>query len=690
LSGRALRLAPPVTVKGNRTRHLPARAIAKRTPGHRDDRWRARLNSGSMRNRRITSAIAERVPLRARRFFASGSSGKRLLTAAAVLHIVLAVGLFGAGRAQIAPGLIDRDGIMGSFAFDSYEYQREATRLVEILKHGGVSAWTAERAPPHVKLISIQFALLGPLFGYGTLSAEPFNLICYIAVLGLTLALGREVGGGRAGLFAAVVVALWPTYLLHTMQLLKDPLFIACGLALVLCVTTWLTRTFSLRGALATGALTAVAVLLLLLVRPQFAVVIFALVLIGFALLVVRQLREKRPLYWNMMCPLPILVVGVLLLSLSTTRVDRKLKHYPSDQGGQAKAVTGEGTHVPTIVSYLPRPRFESGPPTYAGRFQTSANRMALRFGSVRERFAAVYSQSGSNIDPGVRFIDLATLLLYLPRAFAIGCWAPFPNMWVAPGRQVGNAGKLLAGAETFIIYLFELLALVAFLRPPRRLAAWLLLSISAFAVTLLALVVPNVGALYRFRYMFWVLLIILGAKGFEAVRASLGKRRSGPGGVFALTGGGWIKWVTVVLVMVSLIAACSLSPLADRIVERVNRERYAQTTAPPGITNIPAADLTRGFDLNNITGSTIRGIYISPSDSREWEENVLGSSQLGDGETVNIGFNAQEKATLWDIRVESGGKYYAEWKGLDLRGVSSITLLLRLMVEPVAVAQVE
>jgi 4-amino-4-deoxy-L-arabinose transferase-like glycosyltransferase len=646
-----------------------------------------------MQNRRNTGAVPERLRFFGGRVFASSSGSKRLLGAAALLHVLLAVGLFSAGRAHVAPGLIDHDGIIGSFALDSYDYQREAARLVEIFRLGGVTAWAAERGPLHVKVISIQFAILGPLFGYGTLSAEPFNLLCYVAILGVTLALGREVGGQRAGLLAAGVVALWPTFLLHTMQLLKDPFFIACALVLVLCVTVWLTRTFALRGVLATGSLTAVVVSLLLVVRSTFAVIIFALVLIGFALLVVRQLRERRPLYWNMICPLLILLIGALLLPLHATRGGQKLKHYPSDQGGQPKAIAGEGLRVLTVVSYLPRPKFEEGPPTYADRFYASANRMVLRVSSVRERFAAVYSQSGSNIDPGVKFSDLKSLMFYLPRAFEIACCAPFATTWVAPGKQVGSAGRLLAGAETLIMYLFELLALVAVLWPPRRLAAWLLLSISAFGVTLLALVVPNVGALYRFRYTFWVLLIVLGAKGFEALLASSGRMRPGLGGVLSLLGGSWIRRVAVGVGMVGVLAAaCSRSPQAGPTLARTDSGLHAQGTESPATTNIAAAGLTRdlSFDLVNFSGSALQAVHISPSDSKGWEENVLGSSQLGDGETVDIRFDAQEKAALWDIRVESEGKYYAEWKGLDLRGVSRITLLLSVVGEPVAVAQVE
>jgi hypothetical protein len=432
----------------------------------------------------------------------------------------LAVGLFLAGRGQVAPGLIDRDGIMPSFAFDSYEYQRGAARLAEVLRQNGIAAWAAEQEPPHVKLISLQFALLGPLFGHGTLSAEPLNLFCYLAVVWLTLAIGREIGGERAGTLAAVVVALWPTLLLHTLQLLKDPLFIAGALALVLCVTTWLTRDYGPARGLATGALTAGAVSLLLLIRFNFAAIIFALALFGLTLLVIRRLAEGRPLYWNMASPLLILAGGALLLSFQAGWAVEKFKQYPSNQGGRLKASADDKTRIPTAVYYLPR--IMGGPPeTAVARVRAAADRAAFRLGVTRSKFAGSYSHSGSLIDQDVSFRDLGGLLLYLPRAFQIGFWSPFPNTWAAAGGRVGSAGRLLSGAETLLIYACQLLAVVAVLCAPRRLAAWLLLSITVFGVTGLGLVVPNVGALYRFRYTFWVLLIILGAKGLERVISS-------------------------------------------------------------------------------------------------------------------------------------------------------------------------
>jgi hypothetical protein len=58
---------------------------------------------------------------RLRTRFSLGSwTGRRLVASAAALHVMLAVALFVAGRTKIAPTLIDQDGIMSSFAYDSY------------------------------------------------------------------------------------------------------------------------------------------------------------------------------------------------------------------------------------------------------------------------------------------------------------------------------------------------------------------------------------------------------------------------------------------------------------------------------------------------------------------------------------------------------------------------------------------
>src|SRR5688572_20799990 len=96
------------------------------------------------------------------------------------------------------------------------------------------------------------------------------------------------------------------------------------------------------------------------------------------------------------------------------------------------------------------------------------------------------------------------------------------------------------------------------------------------------------------------------------------------------------------------------------------------------------------GFDLVNFTGTTFRAVYLSPADSSGWEENVLGPDPLDDGTTVDIRFVSNEAPALWDLKVVARTGYYAEWKGLDLRGISRVTLAVTLIDEPTVVAELE
>lgn len=142
---------------------------------------------------------------------------------------------------------------------------------------------------------------------------------------------------------------------------------------------------------------------------------------------------------------------------------------------------------------------------------------------------------------------------------------------------------------------------------------------------------------------------------------------------------------ISLACLLVIAYACSSHAALADA-------ELRAQGAASTGKTAAPARSPGGGLRLNldNFTGSTLRAVYVSPSDSKGWEENVLGGDQLNDGDTVDIRFSPEEDAVLWDIKVESTDGHYAEWKGLGLCGASRITLLLSLVGKPVAVAEVK
>lgn len=83
-------------------------------------------------------------------------------------------------------------------------------------------------------------------------------------------------------------------------------------------------------------------------------------------------------------------------------------------------------------------------------------------------------------------------------------------------------------------------------------------------------------------------------------------------------------------------------------------------------------------FILNNSIGVTIREVYVSPTSTTDWEEDVLGADVLPQGESVEITFDDGEYEELWDLKVvtENGASWV--WTELDLTAISEVTLFIR------------
>lgn len=426
--------------------------------------------------------------------------GARLLCAAAVLHVLLSVAVYALGRSAVLPGTFDENGVAVSFASDGIKYRTDAEALGELLRRAEFGAWASADNPFHVKLYAVSFALFGPLLGYNVVGAEPLNLLLYLACVALVFRIGREVFGRSAGRWAACAVALWPSFLLHTTQFLKDPLFVALTLALLLVNTRWLTREYTWAGASVTGAAGGLSVTALWLSRSGTGEVLFALMLLGALALAARQMRERRLLAAN--------AAGAALVFALTLAVPR-LMHDALELGRSPSSARWSASVTQQKAS---REGFLSG--------------TAARVGRVRRRFVEMYAEPGSNVDADVRIESAPELLRYLPRAAEIGFFAPFPSMWFAAGKSVGSAGRLVGGVETLLMYAVEALALLTLWRARRRLEAWLLFASASAGMVALGLVAVNVGTLFRLRYVFVMFLIILAAEAasrFAARRAETG-----------------------------------------------------------------------------------------------------------------------------------------------------------------------
>lgn len=129
------------------------------------------------------------------------------------------------------------------------------------------------------------------------------------------------------------------------------------------------------------------------------------------------------------------------------------------------------------------------------------------------------YEQARSNIDPNTRFNSAVEFMPYLPRAFQIGLFAPFPNEWLGIGSMEANTFmRRISAVEMLGIYCGLLFLPFALWRWRRRFELFMVFSVNLLFTLLYAYVIPNIGTLYRMRYGFLMSLVALGIAGATAL----------------------------------------------------------------------------------------------------------------------------------------------------------------------------
>jgi 4-amino-4-deoxy-L-arabinose transferase-like glycosyltransferase len=404
------------------------------------------------------------------RFF---TSRWRYLILAGAIHIALTTAIFLIGHFRVLPNTFDENGIGITFAIDGKTYHQVAINLVNEWKTNGFTAWLKTRAPLHSRLHSLSFMLFGWILGYNILGAEPLNLFYFLGILSCIYFLGRELFDTQTALVATALISVWPTFLLHSTQLIRDPLSILCLLALMLVLTMLLGREFAGAEAVLLGIAGAVLVTLFWLARGNMWNVVIVAVAITLVMLGGRMIRARKFVKGN--------VFAILLIVAALVFIPSRLE-----------STTLPGVRPPVTTLTIP-----------ATIKQMSGRRAGFRS----------YTSQASNIDEDVQFNSTGDIVRYLPRAFVIGFFAPFPNMWIEVG-SFGRASRLLSGLETLAMYFLYLAAGICVWRERRNLKMWLVFLVATIGMLGLGLVVVNAGALFRIRYVFWMMLIVIAARG--------------------------------------------------------------------------------------------------------------------------------------------------------------------------------
>ena len=410
----------------------------------------------------------------------------RWLFIAGVLHVALTTIIFLTGHFQLLPGVFDQNGIGLTFAIDGATYRRLASEMATHWQAYGVSPWLDIKSPLHARLYSIPFLVLGRLVGHNILAAEPLNLFYYLSTLAVVYLLGRELFNPRAGLLASMIVGLWPSLLFHSTQLIRDPLAIVCLLSLLLVLALLLIRRLAFPATVALGIAGAALVTVFWLTRGNMWNAVVVAVVLALVFLVFRMIRERRLMVGNAIV-LAAIVVAMLFV--------------PS----RLESTTLGGYRPPATPLAIPS---ASQPAPREGVWTRTINQIRDRRAGFR-----FYRAQESNIGSDVQFTSVSDIVRFVPRAAVIGFFAPFPRMWFEAGSY-GIGGRLISGAETLVMYFLYLAAAVCLWRERRRLSMWLVFLTAAAGLIGLGLVVVNAGALYRLRYVFWIMLVVIAAQG--------------------------------------------------------------------------------------------------------------------------------------------------------------------------------
>ena len=89
------------------------------------------------------------------------------------------------------------------------------------------------------------------------------------------------------------------------------------------------------------------------------------------------------------------------------------------------------------------------------------------------------------------------------------------------------------------------------------------------------------------------------------------------------------------------------------------------------------ASAAPQDFDLTNNTGYDISAVWIGPTSSNDWGDDIMDGAGVENGATQSIVFPHGRGATCnWDMKVEyADDSTTAQWLNFDLCTITSITL---------------
>jgi putative peptidoglycan lipid II flippase len=399
----------------------------------------------------------------------------------------------------IVPNMPSIQGSGKLLAHDAVYFDRVAWTLAEEIRTHGWNSWRLYvdiGATGNVAILATLYAV----FGHDPSLAVPINASMHAFGGTLIFLLARELtSNSRVGIYSGAIAGtlfvVFPSSLTWYGQVHKDGYAIAGTLLLLLIWVKLIKGPVSYRLWLWTIFGSCTATILVGIVRPYGLTLLFA-VSVGALLLTfinglfryTAQEAIKQGVLGTVI--LAVLLIGVIYTKENADQIDREVNEAQVKIGDQYSEWQWQWSPVvpDSIENYI----------AAAARTRVHVINNDRREGAK------------STLDSSVVPQNISEVLKYLPRALQISTLAPFPTMWFSPPSMMG----LIVTGEMFIYYLC-LSGILFFLRNNRRAEVWMALYFTVTFLMILGFIMANMGTLYRIRYAYIFVMLMLGVLGW-------------------------------------------------------------------------------------------------------------------------------------------------------------------------------
>ncbi|HOW53920.1 MAG TPA: lipid II flippase MurJ [Syntrophorhabdaceae bacterium] len=402
------------------------------------------------------------------------------------------------------PGYHGGSGLIGA---DSVFFHNVAVKLAHAVRTYGWSQWAlrpAEGATGNVSILAALYAV----FGNEPMVIIPVNAALHATSGLLVFLVARVLWPGKVGTYSGVITGVlfivFPSALNWYAQVHKDGFAI---LGMLVILFSWLKGMLELSGArrviwVTLGTLT--GLVLVAFVRPyNIIVLIMSVTVLGITLLIYVFLQRKMMRAFTLAGFFCIVIIAFTVINSFMPKID------PIEKKDELLGLFKEAG-----IEW----RWEKSDIVPESFDRLIENATLIRVTNI---YHSRIVNARSAIDEDIRPVNIRTSFAYLPRAAFVALFAPFPKMWFERSSVI----FFVSIAETAVWYLLVPGVFLAFYY--RRSAGLFLIALNSIVfLTVLGYTNPVLGTLYRFRYVYLFILMLIGMMGWmELLRRKCGER---------------------------------------------------------------------------------------------------------------------------------------------------------------------